>query len=538
MHLQAILKYLCGDYKSALSLINDLVSQNPNAAHLNSRANINDKLGRYAQAEEDLQQALNQDPNLIEAYHNLGKCQKKLDKFTVALATIEKGLALDPNHAEMRLVKAQCLYELERHKDSKAILGALLVEYPNYLPAQMNLADVYIAIRDYAEAEKILINATKLHKDNSDILNNLAECYRESGELKKALPIFIEICETNPGNSHYQLNLSNCLVEMGKFAECEERMSKFIERGDGDERAILNLLLVMSTQQEWKKIVDFTSTLSRAKFSDKTEHEIIVYQSLAYWILGEWSKGMILLSSIEKIAQSDEQLERMSFERSYAIFLSSLYKMRKPTYEEQPSRIVFLGESHCLPPVGMTFSDGEKKHRIESRLVIGCKMWHLVKPLRNRYYFTFMHALETIPKDAEVIITIGEIDCRATEGIILQCKKDPKYIENGISVLTQKYMELVSVTAKNRFRKLGIMGIPAVANLNESIAKEDINLQVKIIQRINEELKGRAKQAEINFIDVFALTNRGDGIAKDGYHLDNVHLKPKVYETLWCKHQV
>jgi hypothetical protein len=40
----------------------------------------------------------------------------------------------------------------------------------------------------------------------------------------------------------------------------------------------------------------------------------------------------------------------------------------------------------------------------------------------------------------------------------------------------------------------------------------------------------------MDFLDVHALTDRGDGLAADGWHIDNYHLQPRAVAEAFARH--
>ena len=80
-------------------------------------------------------------------------------------------------------------------------------------------------------------------------------------------------------------------------------------------------------------------------------------------------------------------------------------------------RIYVVGDSHSLTCAWhtVTLADGQR-HLLCTKLVTGCKVWHM---RRNLFFIPnaeFWHAVAEIPPHARVIMLFGEIDCR--EGVV------------------------------------------------------------------------------------------------------------------------
>jgi len=76
-------------------------------------------------AAADFNRAIKADPNLYQAYSELGFCLRKLGHYDEALATYDKGLAIEPRWAPAIEYRGEALLGLGRVEDAKASYQAL-----------------------------------------------------------------------------------------------------------------------------------------------------------------------------------------------------------------------------------------------------------------------------------------------------------------------------------------------------------------------------------------------------------------------------
>lgn len=75
------------------------------------------------------------------------------------------------------------------------------------------------------------------------------------------------------------------------------------------------------------------------------------------------------------------------------------------------------GDSHSLSSAWSQLADPRGPRPVLPRLVTGVKQWHLRKDGHFYPKAQFQCAVDSIPSGAEVVVLMGEIDCR--EGMLL-----------------------------------------------------------------------------------------------------------------------
>ena len=66
-----------------------------------------------------------------------------------------------------------------------------------------------------------------------------------------------------------------------------------------------------------------------------------------------------------------------------------------------------------------------------------------------------------------------------------------------------------------------------------NIAKEKIMELIDVIREFNVELKSKSKEMGFGFLDLYKLTDRGDGFSNVIWHLDHYHLSAEGMCEAW-----
>ena len=144
-----------------------------------------------------------------------------------------------------------------------------------------------------------------------------------------------------------------------------------------------------------------------------------------------------------------------------------------------------------------------------------------------------------LPRESAVLLFIGEIDCRHDEGVIKAWKKTPdRSLDDVVKSTVEPYIKYVARVAARHGHRPIIAGVPATNIQLDALSKDEIEQFVDLIRTFNAILKKQALATGMGFLDVHALTDRGDGIAGGELHIDTHHLLPSAVVEAFSKHYV
>ena len=170
-------------------------------------------------------------------------------------------------------------------------------------------------------------------------------------------------------------------------------------------------------------------------------------------------------------------------------------------------------------------------------MIKGCTQWSLGNSARNQYKHQFESIFWSLPKTISVLLTIGELDCRLDSGIIKHKNNfSEKEIEEILLTTIENYLFYIVKNNSDCQHSIIIQGVPCSNIDTETLSGKDVTQLTEVIKKFNCELKNKSKKKGFEFLDLHKLTYRGDGISDTVWHIDSIHLSPKVFLEAWSRY--
>ncbi|GIL62031.1 hypothetical protein Vafri_16345 [Volvox africanus] len=136
--------------------------------------------------------------------------------------------------------------------------------------------------------------------------------------------------------------------------------------------------------------------------------------------------------------------------------------------DSSPSPLYLCGDSHCLSAAWRIVTLRGEQRVLRPLLVTGCKVWHL-RPTSEFYpKKQFEASMDLLPDGAQVILVLGEIDCR--EGLLLAVQKG-KYasVAQGIEATVDIYLDVLRHMILKRRMEVFVHPVPPVLNETRAV---------------------------------------------------------------------
>ena len=164
-------------------------------------------------------------PHLELAHEHgaLGIAQEETGQFSEAIQNLQAALQKQPNDPDL-------LYYLGRAAGllSKQSVDTLLAAYPDSSRAYQSMAENYFVLRQMAEAEKQYQQALKLRSDTPNLHLELGQVFAMTSRWPQAEEQFRAECKLQPGNAEAAYRLGDALLQQGKAHEARA----VLERSD------------------------------------------------------------------------------------------------------------------------------------------------------------------------------------------------------------------------------------------------------------------------------------------------------------------
>jgi tetratricopeptide (TPR) repeat protein len=274
----------------------------------------------------EFRQATEIDPNLADAYVNLGAAYMEKHEYGTAIAPLRKALELSPDlvvahqflgyallaqgyaaaaiphlersGAQDALAIAQIetgqfpeavgnftavlakrpsdpdlLYYLGHASGllSKSAIDNLIATYPESARAHQALAENYFALRQMPQAEREYLEALRLRRDLPNVHLELGQVYVNSAQWPKAETEFRAETQLQPGNAEAAYRLGSALLQQGKSREAITELQRSNELKPEMPETLYFLGKAASlagenamAEQSWLKVVELEKNGSLA----------------------------------------------------------------------------------------------------------------------------------------------------------------------------------------------------------------------------------------------------------------------------------
>jgi|GEM_PF-887825 len=157
-----------------------------------------EKIGRYREAVEELNEALRLNPGYVEVHNNLAVTYDKIGKHDEALWHLKEALSLNPAYAEAHGNLGNLYAKLERYEEALEELKETVKLKPSHAPAHNSFGHVYALQNKNQEAISEFKEALRLDPDYAAARSNLGSVYAEEGMQEDALREFQEAIRLEP----------------------------------------------------------------------------------------------------------------------------------------------------------------------------------------------------------------------------------------------------------------------------------------------------------------------------------------------------
>ena len=502
----------------------------------NNLGNAFKELGQLDDAVKSYEKAIAVNPDHADAHNSLGVTLKELGQLYAAVKSYEKAIAIKPDYVEAINNLGITFYQLHQPDDAMKCYEKALVFNPDFTDAYNNIGTILLERGQLDEAVKNYKEALKLEPDFVDVYNNLGVAFLGLRQLDESVKSYKATLKLEPDFAEAHNNLGLTLIELGRLEEAEESYRKAIELKPEYVEAMLNLsnlLDYMNNLEEAILLLENILKMDEGNYRLKSAVNLAIFRFLE----DDFITSKKHLSEIQKTLYLDSNTYLIYWEYLLKILSSHDNKSHANLDFITKKKLYVIGESHALVSHGLHIKISSDNFICKSLLIKGCMQWHLGSALKNQYKNKFEGIFHSLRKSSEVLLAIGEIDCRLNSGIIKHKNKFPeKNITQLISTTVENYLNYIYKINSSCEHKIIIQGVPCPNISTKNIPKEKVMELINLIREFNILLKNKSTEIGFGFLDVYKLTDRGDGFCNQSWHIDEYHLSPEGIHEAWRLH--
>jgi tetratricopeptide (TPR) repeat protein len=521
-YTQAIDHFSAERYNEADKLCTAIVQALPNHIDaINLLGVIAQQVNRHDLAVQQFQRAINIDSSRGLLYYNLGISLYQSGQKEMAVQTLQAAAEKEPANREI----ADYLQGIINENRTDAEITdshSVALEYLEKGISCHQTVRIDEAIHWYKKS-------LELQSENPTTLSNLGFALSTKGNLEEAVANYQKAIAIKPDYADAHNNLGNTLKDQCKLEEAVASYQKAITNKPDFADAHYNLGVALNEQD---KLDEAFTSLQKAIINKPDFANACTSLAILLWLKEDLSGLAECIKPVKNLENLPEK--SAEFVLPYQILLSRLLEYKKRHQElylhsEQLPTLYVMGESHCLPAANTIVTFKGKKHRIQSRIIIGCKAWHLANNINNKYKQQFEVIAKTIPDRESVVVIFGEIDCRVKEGIIKHHRKTNNNLPEAIKQLSQDYVSFITNAFHGRGINIIFSGIPAIPDIDNKFSPEDVAIWSKTVSLLNDDINREAANHDLQFLDFYSLSKKENYNPSVECFIDSHHLLPQVF---------
>lgn len=492
---------------------------------------------QYEPAQESLEKALAIDPGFADALFNRGLLRQYQGNFSDAMVDFRAAIAArqDFSNAHYGLGNA-----LEESGDSEAAIAAYrdaIVANPVHANACLSLSRLLRDEGRINEVVPLLRAAADQNTTNPVVLGMLANLLADGEDVDEAVAVGLKAHALDHDSAPAICSLSKALVEKGLYGDAAKVYGALAAPADAHDVVahgwLAESLLRHQLFEDGWSIID--RMLGRDELTDRQRYGYLIYKGIHCWLSGDVDGCGRAVDDAEALSQKVGTHNVEKNPLAYAAYLKELIANRgrhSGIYQDAaPDTLHVIGESHCLSPHGTAIDLGGSLYRLESHMIMGCKAWHLADPEENYFQRAYWTIASALPEGANLLVTIGEIDCRVDEGMYPRHQKSQTPLAEIIETTATGFIDFIAVLAANKGQRVNICGVPAPHHerfLETPLPDDEKAVYLGMIQSFNMVLETLAISKGLGFVDPYAMTAGEAGVSDGSRHIDRTHLYPSV----------
>lgn len=200
------------------------------------------KQGYTESAIVSLRRAIELDPNLVEAYSELGTILLQSRNTAFAITIYSKLAELEPQKPEWKEILLELQTTYDQPRAAAITAEELLVLRPDDQVVMRKLADLYVVNGLNLESARMLERLGNAKGTDSKVYSESAKLYLDAGRSGDAVRVLKKAASLEPSNLEVQTRLAEAYTRDGQFGEAEDLIKQL--QGTNPEAAGLRDKLV------------------------------------------------------------------------------------------------------------------------------------------------------------------------------------------------------------------------------------------------------------------------------------------------------
>jgi tetratricopeptide (TPR) repeat protein len=522
-----------GKLEEAIEAYNKALAIKPDYAEAYSNMGVALKdQGKLEEALAAYNNALAIKPDYVEAYYNMGVALQEQGKLEEAIAAYKNALAIKPDYVEAYYNMGVALQEQGKLEEAIAAYNKALAFKPDYAEAYSNMGIVLKEQGKLEEAIAAYNKALAFKPDYAEAYSNMGIVLQDQGKLEEAIAAYNKALAFKPDYAEAYSNMGNVLQEQGKLEEAIAAYNKalafkpdYAEAAENSQSLAVQLLPIIAN---YGYNFDTSEAQTNSEIVPRPKYQILT--AIKAYLEGDFSTAALrnnIFNTCDPKLLGRLKPKDKIFCNAYSRFIGQLLDANWDENPASENKVYHLGESHSLSYAHRNITIGGSNFRIDPRITFGAKAFHFARSKHDSFKAITKAHLVSLPKNSNVFLSFGEIDCRPNEGFIPAAKKLDKSLEELTDQTTEGYIKWFLEQNAGQKHRLYFVGVPAPVYNKKLTA--DLNSDVaRTVALFNTALKKYSLQHGFDTVDVFKFTAGKEGFSNGLFHIDGHHLGAKA----------
>jgi tetratricopeptide (TPR) repeat protein len=272
-----------GQDKRALEVAEEALQQNPELLDVHLLlGGIYFRDQDYRSAAQHFKKVIELDPKHETAYLHLTIAYGRLGERGTALATIRELLEKKPDSLAGKLTLGRLYRELDLITESEMVYRDLVATQPGLVTSYLELGALLESEGRPSEAAELYRTGLKKHSRNLLLRHRLIRLLVQSNELSQALTELQVLVELNPDDRESRRKIGLILLEQGAWADAEQIFSRLLALEPDAEQTLFYYATALEKQQRWQTALDAISQIATTSelFPDALYHRSYLQHQL------------------------------------------------------------------------------------------------------------------------------------------------------------------------------------------------------------------------------------------------------------------
>ncbi|MFH1130437.1 MAG: tetratricopeptide repeat protein [Pseudomonadota bacterium] len=225
---QGIKHFSDGVTSAAVRDLEASIAEDPNfvdARH--NLAKVFQKLGRWEDAQRQLVRVTDMEPMNSRAFYLLGQCYQNLERLDMAEGAYKKALEISPEMYAAHFRLGTVAEALDKPREADAAYRKTIEINPRFINTFVKLGLLYLNY-DYPDlAKQVLEAGIEINNSSAEAQNALGVSYQMLKEYEKAIASFSKALELQVDFHSALYNLGMTYASAGQTKEAEEALRRF-----------------------------------------------------------------------------------------------------------------------------------------------------------------------------------------------------------------------------------------------------------------------------------------------------------------------